>query len=386
MYNMKKIAFVTNSIYTFGGEQRVVSLIANELSKVCDVSIYTEDDRDIKENPYNIPDKIHVYYNKTFKGNFIIKVFRVIFKIPFIKKLRCFEWTWKITHYNKYLAKRLKNTLNDKYETVIGVSDRISILLGMAKQIGLKSKIIVWEHNSFECYFRTPYENLWKQDTLFYNSVKNVDYCVVLNEDYAEKYKKYLDLDCKVIYNPRSFISRKKSGLTEKTIITCCRLSIKTKGLDLLIKSFKIFSKKNTDWILKIVGNGPDEDAVIKLIKDNDLEDKILLLGYRTDIKELLIDSSLFLLSSRWEGFPMSITEAFECGLPVVAFDIPATIPFEKTNAMLLAKSYDEFDFAEKISKLTNDYALRKKMSEEAIKFAESLSIENIIKKWIEII
>ncbi len=379
----KRIAFLANSILTFGGEQRVLAILANGLYQYFDVTIYTEDMPETANNPYNLSNNVNVIFFKPFKVSFIIRIIRGILKLPFIKLLRNFDWTWKLTHYNKFIQKRLYTLLSSQhYDTIIALSDRLSLLLGLTKKLGLNSKIIAWEHNSFECYFRTKNDCLWKQDKLFIKAAKNFNECILLNEDYTYKYKKYLNIDSKFIYNPRSFVSEEKAQLTNKILITCCRLSVTTKGLDMLIDSFYKFAKKNTDWILHIVGEGPDRKRIEQMISEKNLQSRIKLLGYREDIKELLLNASIFVLPSRWEGFPMSLTEAYECGLPTVCFDIPATIPFRNNGSALTAKSFDTQDFADKMLLLAENYKLRIETGKKAADFAKTLSVESFINKW----
>ena len=382
---MKKIAILTNSVFTCGGEQRVVCIIANELSKLYEVTVYTED-KSFDSNPYDLIDKISVKSFAPFSAGIITKGFRFLFKIPLFSFFRNFAFSWKITHFTKKLATRLRDLLNGKYDTVIAVSDRLTLLLGYAKKYGLDVRTIMWEHNSFECYFRTKNHRCWKQDKLFIETSKYFDECVVLNEDYAEKYKKYLGIDCKVFYNPRSFVSKQKAELNNKTIISCCVLDIEPKGLDLLLDSFEIFAKKNPDWKLLIAGNGTDKSKLEHIVQQKGLGDRVEFLGYRSDVKELLLESSIFVLPSRWEGFPMSLTEAYECGLPVVVYDIPATIPFRKNNDCIVCKSFDTKEYAEALLKLAENFDLRKEIGTNATKFAASISKESIIKKWLEIV
>lgn len=382
---MKKIAILANSVYTCGGEQRVTCIVANELSKSNEVTIYTED-KSFDSNPYGLNDNVVVQAFSPFAAGIITKGFRFLFKLPLFSLLRNFPVSWKITHFNKKLALRLKTLLDGKYDTVVAVSDRFSLLLALSKKYGLNSKTIMWEHNSFECYFRTKNHRCWKQDKLFSDYSKYFDECIVLNEDYAEKYKKYLGIDCKVIYNPRSFNSEKKADLINKSIISCCVLEIQAKGLDLLLDSFEIFASKNSDWTLKIVGDGQDKTKLENIVKEKGLSDRVEFLGYRSDIKELLLESSIFVLPSRWEGFPMSLTEAYECGLPVVVYDIPATLPFRKNDSCFVCKAFDVNEYAERLLQLANDFELRKKLGKRATEFSSQISIENIIKKWLEII
>lgn len=385
---MKKIAFITNSVFTFGGEQRVVCIIANELAKKYDVTVFTTDNPENKENPYKLDSNISVKYFKPFNAGLLIKGLRFLMRFPILKKLKRFQFIQKIVYYNKGMAERLNNTLDfgNNYDIVIGVSGELTMLLGLAKRFGLNSKTIGWEHNSFEAYFRTKSLLFANMDKLWKDCTSGlIDKFVLLNEDYVEKWTKAFGADCTYIYNPRSFTSELKSVCTEKVFIACCRF-VKGKGIDLLLKSFNLFCQKNNDWKLLLVGEGPLKQSYIDYVKENNLEHRVDFLGKRYDIKELLISSSIYALSSRWEGFPMSLTEAYEVGIPAIFYDIPATIPFRKNNEALCCKSYDTAEYANAMLKLAENDDLRKKMGKNAVKMAESISIENIREQWFDLI
>lgn len=378
-----KIAIITNSIYTFGGEQRVVCLIANELSKKYNVTIYTTDKTE--NNIYHISDNIEKIFFKPFESNILIKGFRFFLRFPILKNLKKLQFVQSICYYNKINAIKLINLLENKYDVVIGVSGELTMLLGLAQKYGLKSKTIGWEHNSFNNYFRIKNQSFYKMDKLWLYCTEKINKIVLLNELYTEQYSKTFNKSCTYIYNPRSFISTKKADLVNKTFITCCRF-VEGKGIDLLLKSFKSFSEINQDWKLLLVGEGPEKNKYLKFIKKNNLSERIIFLGKRNDIKELLLDSSVYVLPSRWEGFPMSLTEAYEVGLPCIFYDIDAIVPFSKNNSGLICKSYDTKDFANAMQKFATSYELRKEYSTNAISFANQLSIENISKQWFELI
>lgn len=75
-------------------------------------------------------------------------------------------------------------------------------------------------------------------------------------------------------------------------------------------------------WNLDLVGDGPREPSVRRLARRLGLGDRVRFLGHREDVAELLAEAQIFVLSSRWEGFPRSILEAMRAGLPVVATDV----------------------------------------------------------------
>lgn len=75
-------------------------------------------------------------------------------------------------------------------------------------------------------------------------------------------------------------------------------------------------------WTLVLVGDGPQKADIEKLIIKKNLEDRVILKGSRLDVPEILAKSQLFILSSKREGFPLSILEAMRAGLPVLASDV----------------------------------------------------------------
>ena len=75
-------------------------------------------------------------------------------------------------------------------------------------------------------------------------------------------------------------------------------------------------------WLLGLVGDGPRTADARRLARDLGIDGRVRFLGYRDDVAEVLSDTHLFALASRWEGFPRSILEAMRAGLPVVASDV----------------------------------------------------------------
>jgi hypothetical protein len=190
-----------------------------------------------------------------------------------------------------------------------------------------------------------------------------------------------------VIYNPRSFASAEKSSLEEKTFVACGRI-IRQKGFDLLVESYRAYRRRGGSWNLVIVGDGDDRAALQHQIESCGFAEQITITGYTNDVKTYLLHASAYVLSSRWEGFPMVMTEAYEMGLPVVAYDITAVTPLlEDGKQGYLAKSFDTEDFAEKMLRMEQaDPREREKLQKNAIAKAEELAIENIICYWNQLL
>ena len=115
------------------------------------------------------------------------------------------------------------------------------------------------------------------------------------------------------------------------------------------------------------------------------MQEVVELLGEQKDVIKYYTTSAVFLSTSRWEGFGLVITEAMECGLPVVSFrtDGPSEIIGDGENGYLI-DNYNMEQYMEKLELLMRDEDLRRKMSEQAIRRAKDFHIENILQEWEE--
>src|SRR5690606_22940547 len=81
---------------------------------------------------------------------------------------------------------------------------------------------------------------------------------------------------------------------------------------------------KNEDWALHIIGDGVNRNAYESLIKSLNIEHKVKLLGNKTNVDTYYNESSVFVFTSRFEGFPNALTEAMYFGLPSISTDCPS--------------------------------------------------------------
>lgn len=214
-------------------------------------------------------------------------------------------------------------------------------------------------------------------------------------EYYARKYDKVVLLtqqDLKLwgnksnmcyIPNPLSFRTDKKTDLTQKRMIAAGRYTAQ-KGFDLLIEAFHLIADDFKDWKISIYGEGQDESLLKELIRKYDLEKQIILHPTTSSIQEKMLESSIYILPSRYEGFGLVLTEAMECGLPCIAFDCecgPGEIITGQTTGILVPTSNINF-LAQAMRQLMNSDILRNKYGRTGKEKVANYYAEKIMPKW----
>lgn len=201
-------------------------------------------------------------------------------------------------------------------------------------------------------------------------------------------YSKYID-HVEVMRNPCPFpISLNKDQVVrDKTILAVGDLNrINIKGWDTLLKVAKRVKENGiVDWKFKIAGGGAEGfDILTRMITENNLDDIVELLGPISDIKNLYKTSSVFILTSRNEGLPMSLIEAMSQGCASIAFDCitgPSDIIDNNVNGILVENQNIDMMVNGVIS-LIKDSKLRSDFSEKSISDSKIFSLESVMNDW----
>lgn len=189
-----------------------------------------------------------------------------------------------------------------------------------------------------------------------------------------------------VIPNPSSFIPTEVSDCSNKQVIAVGRY-VGQKGFDRLILVWATVVQKHPGWVLRIYGDGIMREELQRQVRNLNLEQNCFLEHSVSNIAEKYKESSIFVLSSRYEGLPLVIVEAMACGLPVVAFACrcgPRDMISEGEDGFLVPDG-DETELEEKIHELISDEALRKRMGVKAREKAEKYEIGNIGIQWMNL-
>ena len=186
-----------------------------------------------------------------------------------------------------------------------------------------------------------------------------------------------------VIPNPISFYPEKAAKLDNKQVIMVGRYN-DAKGYDYLIPAWEIVHRRHPDWILQVFGSGELHDDVVRWVKERNLEDTIILNDPTDEIMEEYLESSICVLSSRYEGFSLVIIESMACGVPVVSFDCPHGPRNIIRNGEdgLLIDYLNKHALADGICRLIEDEELRKRFGANARSNILRFSKDNVMKRW----
>lgn len=191
-----------------------------------------------------------------------------------------------------------------------------------------------------------------------------------------------------VIPNAAKLLGQQFSNLSKKRVIAVGRLDYQ-KGFDRLIQAWELIQENGTfhDWQLDIFGQGEWREMLQQMIDGKRLQANMHICSPTKNIGTEYTHSSLLVMSSNYEGFPMVMIEAMACGLPVVAFDFkcgPKDIIQDGKNGLLVSNG-DIQGLADAMMTLMGNEALRKRMGEEARKVISTYSEETVMSQWIRL-
>lgn len=187
---------------------------------------------------------------------------------------------------------------------------------------------------------------------------------------------------------PESFVS------ADSKLILAVGTKPGQKGFDLLLKAFALVADQATDWKLAIVGldvSSPTSEEVsvlLELANNLGLADNIVWPGRIGNVADWYERADMFVLSSRYEGFPNVLLEAMSAGCPSIAFDCdtgPRDIIRDGENGLLVAPESTE-KLAEAMLTLVQDSDLRKKLSSSAVAVREDFAEDKIFREWERVI
>ena len=368
------IAYCIPSLDHSGGMERVLTAKANYLADQLgyDVSIIITDDKGT--NPYfPLSEKVHVvqldvnidslWQYPTWKRFYLYK-----------KKMRIYQ-------------RRLDKCLNFlKPDITISLLRReINFLTKIHDGSAKVGEIHFGRYKYREANFNflPNFVNQWITNRWMAQldrKVRQLDRFVVLTHEDATYWKGMNNLT--VIPNPITINNGEQSNCTKKRVIAVGRYTYQ-KGFDLLIKTWEIVNKEHPDWKLHIFGGG-DNQLYANIADSLSLKDVVTCHGPVDNIRNEYLNSSIYVLSSRFEGFGLVLAEAMSVGLAPIAFTCPCgprDIIHDGEDGILCENGNIE-KLAESICQLIENEQLRQEMGQKAAQNIQRYTIDNIMKQW----
>lgn len=395
---MKNLVIRSGSLRMGGLERVLIEMLQNLDMTKYKISLIIEDDSG-KDNIFldQVPKYIDIYF---------LKPESLIQKTHYHRERK--KNLYHKLMYNLLMSKEHSFVVNKTKEILKKIEEKygeVDVFLDYdwgarryVEKLKAKKKI-VWIHNSVPKLLKKESKiirfgkNLAKYDTV-------VAICDDMKKELEEIYP-YLNGKVKRVYNPFNFkrildLSEDFSNLTEKEkvllkddyIIAVSRLDTVQKDYSTLIKGYKLALENGIKEKLYIVGDGPDRKEIENLIKESNLEDKVILIGKTTNPYLWMKNSKLFVHSSKYEGFGLVIVEASILGKAIISSDCKVG-PKEILGNGKYGKIFpvgNEEELKIKILEFSEDLNLRKKYEKLAKERAQDFEATKIMHEYDQII
>ena len=367
-----KIAYYLPSLYAPGGLERIVTFKANYLAEHCEgyeVYIITSEQRDRQIHFALSPKVKHIDLDVAFDWPFNQSTIGKLLKYPF--------------RYHKFRKRFTRLLMEIRPDITLSTIRRevkfIHSIADGSKKVG-EFHVTRYSYGVGKGgFFGNMMQKRW--DNELQGNLRKLDQFVVLTHEEAAFWPELNNI--RVIPNPIITQTERFSECTSHQVIAVGRYAPQ-KGFDLLIEAWNIIAKKYPTWKLRIYGDGSLRDSFQQRIDELGMTDSCILEHTVSNIVDKYCESSIFVLSSRFEGFGMVITEAMSCGVPPISFDCscgPREIINDGKDGLLVENGNIE-ELAEKIAYLIENEKVRMDMGKQACMNVQRFQMENIVKQW----
>lgn len=369
-----KIVYLTPALYIAGGVERVLTIKANYLAEQLgyDVTIILTEGKG-KPLAYPLSNKIKVInLNVNFEEMWECSFWKKV--LLYLRKQRA---------YKRKLKAELMRIRPDITDSLLRREiNFITKIKDGSKKIG-ELHVNRANYRNFEVnetnWLKELFAKFWMRNLT--GHLKQLDKFVVLTEEDKAAWTELNNVVA--IHNPVSFKPVGISPLTEKRVIAVGRY-VYQKGFDMLLQAWKKVEEQCPDWELVVYGDG-DRSPYERLAEELGIDKRRCHLnGPTADIQKEYINSSLFVLSSRFEGFGMVLIEAMVCGLPVVSYACPCGPKdiIKDGEDGLLVENGNVDALADAVCRLINDEPLRQSMAHAGRTNVSRFSIDHIAIQW----
>lgn len=355
----KKVLIYYNSLIPSGGIERVITTLANKLAQNYKITILVKDD---PVSFYKLDDNVQLISlgnNLNFNMN-----------NQFSRFLTAINSVYKNSN-------SLKSFLRENVFDFFYLAHPLNVLeFHLAKGVNILDTIIT-EHGAPNAY------------NFVYKKIKNwlypkaKTYIVPTTTDTL--YYKNKNLPAEYLPHFKSDLLYEKANLEHNIAISVGRYTaVKQQMVLLEIWNSLVNTKKVNNWKLFLVGNGELKAQLEEYIVRKNLQSHVFLLPPRTDVEFYYKQASLFLLSSKTEGFGMVLLEAISFGLPCISFDCPSgprDLIKDNENGYLIPPN-NQLAFEESIMKFILNSELRFKMSVKSLEISSNWDDEKLLNQW----
>ena len=371
-----KIVYCTPSLYIAGGIERVLTTKMNYLADKAGYEVWVILTDGKGKNPYfPLSDKIHIV-------NLDLN-FEELWSLSFLKKI--FVYLKKQRIYKKKLKEALYEIRPDI--TVSTLRREINFITSIkdgSRKVG-EMHVNRANYRNFEANdinaLKKIFERIWMKSLV--GKLKKLDQFVVLTD---EDRRNWHELDnVTTIPNPLNVFPTIESNQSARKVIAAGRYCYQ-KGFDLLLRAWAIVNEKHKDWRLDIYGAGNNVEYK-NLANTLNICQNVGINPPTDNIYAKYADASIFVFSSRFEGFGMALLEAMATKLAVVSFACPCGPKdiISDGNDGVLVTNEDIQELADKICYLIENEEERKSMAENAKLKAMQYSVDNIMHRWIRL-
>lgn len=347
------VCLLTGTLNAYAGAERACAVLANALAQrgwQVDVICWHGE-----ESVYPLDERVRLH---------------PLYRTPARLKLR-----WPV------VVLRLRRLLQQLHADVLIDVDTNLAWFSVPAAARLPLTHISWEHAHFGADLGHAPRRIARQ-----LAVRRCDAIVVLTERDRAAWQAAFGAQAPIVALPNPLtipLPAEPADLSQRTVIAVGRLE-PVKGFDLLLQAWQKVQQDFPQWRLNIVGDGSQRGALLAQRDALGLADSVTLAPATAAITEAYLQASVFVLSSRFEGFGLVINEAMACGLAVAAFGCetgPRALIRDGDNG-LLAAAGDPAALADALCRLLGDPALRRRVAAQGRLDAHAYAPDAIAARW----
>lgn len=297
----KNILFLINNLGGGGAEKVLVNLVNNMDKSKYNITLKTLVDQGVNKKFLSNDIKYEYVYKNGFRGT------KYLYLLP-----------------KKYIYNKV---VNGQFDVIVVYLQ--GVLTKIIANAPSSQKTIAYMHGDVqEGFFVKSFKSIEK----FRSCFKTYDAIVSVSKSVENSFKSVYGIDEKLYVKYNTFdvkaIEQKSNENIECDIsvdgfIKLCAVgTLKTiKGFDRLIKVLARLKIEGNNFILNIIGDGPEKSYLQRLVIDNKLEDNVFLKGFKSNPYKYISQSDLFISASHTEGFSSVVVESIILGVPVVTTD-----------------------------------------------------------------